>query len=68
MKNLIAIIVFFSSGAGMILLGGLVFALMLPESCTEFVATITGVLFLIALIVMFIKFVITIIDISKGKW
>lgn len=68
MKNLIAIIVFFSSGAGMILLIGLILVCILPEGCTEFLGEIFGVLFLITLLVMFVKFVITVIDISKGKW
>lgn len=68
MRNLIAIIVFFSSGAGTILLIGLILACILPEGCAEFLGEIFGVLFLIALLVMFVKFVITIIDIRKGKW
>lgn len=68
MKNLIGIIVFFSSGAGMILLIGLILACILPEGCAEFLGEIFGVLFLIALIVTFVKFVVDLIDISKGKW
>lgn len=68
MKNLIAIIAFLGSGAGMILLVGCILACILPEGCAEILGEIFGVLFIIALIVMFVKFVITILNISKGKW
>lgn len=67
MKNLIALIAFLGSGAGTILLVGCILACILPEGCAEILGSIFGILFLIALIFMFVKFIIFIWDLTKGK-
>lgn len=68
MKNLIALIAFLGSGIGQVLIVGVILACILPEGCAEFLGIIFGVIICIMLIVMFIKFVIFILDLMKGKW
>jgi len=68
MRNLLGIICFLCTGAGQILLVGLILACLLPEKWAEYIGAIIAIPFLIALIVLFVKFIANFIDLIKGKY
>jgi hypothetical protein len=68
MKNFIGILAILGTAFGQILVIGVILALILPASFADILGKIFGVALLIALIVMFISFIINFFDLMNGKF
>jgi hypothetical protein len=68
MKNFIGILAILGTAFGQILVIGIILALILPASFAVILGKIFGVTLLIALIVMFVSFIINFFDLMNGKF
>jgi hypothetical protein len=68
MKKFIGILAILGSAFGQILVIGIILALILPASFSVILGKIFGVALLIALIVMFVSFIINFFNLMNGKF